>query len=132
MAAAATKQTGPKCVLPWLNGIGAGAIPRLSWTAQTPMPAFDYQTRFRRAPVGMVMSRERVVLDVNEEAARIFGHPCGAIIGQSFEMLYPSQGDFERMGARIAPNVRGSYSDEHITADVVARRYGLVRIVIDS
>lgn len=82
------------------------------------MPAFDYQTRFRRAPVGMVMSRERVVLDVNEEAARIFGHPCGAIIGQSFEMLYPSQGDFERMGARIAPimNVRGSYSDERITA----------------
>ncbi|MGM3277443.1 LuxR C-terminal-related transcriptional regulator [Ralstonia sp. 24A2] len=80
------------------------------------MPTFDYQTLFRRAPVGMAMSRERVVLDVNEEAARIFGHACGAIIGQSFEMLYPSQGDFERMGARIAPinNVRGSYSDERI------------------
>jgi len=62
VAAAAPKQAGPKCVQPWLNGIGAGAIPRLSWTAQTPMPAFDYQTLFRRAPVGMVMSRERASL----------------------------------------------------------------------
>jgi len=29
------------------------------------MPALDYQTAFQLAPVGMAMSRERVMLDVN-------------------------------------------------------------------
>lgn len=80
------------------------------------MPALDYQTAFQLAPVGMVMSRERVMVDVNEEAARIFGHPRTAMIGQSFELLYPTHDEYERTGARIVPimNARGSYSDERI------------------
>lgn len=80
------------------------------------MPVSDYQTAFQLAPVGMVMSRERVMVDVNEEAARIFGHPRTAMIGQSFELLYPTHDEYERTGARIVPimNARGSYSDERI------------------
>ncbi|WP_419795465.1 hypothetical protein, partial [Staphylococcus hominis] len=29
------------------------------------------------------------MLDVNDEAARIFGHARTTMIGQSFELLYP-------------------------------------------
>ena len=80
------------------------------------MPALDYQTAFQLAPVGMVMSRERVMVDVNDEAARIFGHARATMIGQSFELLYPTHDEYERTGARIIPvmNARGSYSDERI------------------
>jgi len=38
------------------------------------------------------------------------------MIGQSFELLYPTHDEYERTGARIIPvmNARGSYSDERI------------------
>ena len=52
------------------------------------MPALDYQTAFQLAPVGMVMSRERVMLDVNDEAARIFGHPRTTMMGQSLSLIH--------------------------------------------
>ncbi|TWG80355.1 PAS domain S-box-containing protein, partial [Cupriavidus gilardii J11] len=80
------------------------------------MPAIDYQTAFQLAPVGLVLSRERRIEDCNDEVCRIFGTTREALIGQSFQVLYPSPDEFERTGARIVPimNARGLYSDERI------------------
>lgn len=80
------------------------------------MPAIDYQTAFQLAPVGLVLSRERVIEDCNDEVCRIFGTTRETLVGQSFQVLYPSADEFERIGARIVPimNTRGLYSDERI------------------
>jgi DNA-binding CsgD family transcriptional regulator len=39
-----------------------------------------------------------------------------ALIGESFQVLYPSADEYERLGARIAPilNTRGRYADDRI------------------
>ena len=66
------------------------------------MRALDYQTAFHLAPVGLVLSRERVIEDCNEQLCAIFGYAREALIGQSFQVLYPSPDEFERIGARIA------------------------------
>ncbi len=76
----------------------------------------DYQTAFHLAPIGLVLSRERIIEDCNDEVAAIFGCARRALIGQSFQVLYPSADEFERIGARIPPIMteRGSYADDRI------------------
>ena len=80
------------------------------------MPALDYQTAFQLAPIGLVLSRERIIEDCNDELASIFGYPRETLLGQSFQMLYPSTDEFERIGARIPPimTAQGSYADDRI------------------
>ncbi|CAG4923037.1 PAS and helix-turn-helix domain-containing protein [Paraburkholderia gardini] len=80
------------------------------------MPALDYQTAFHLAPIGLVLSRERTIEDCNDQLASIFRCPCESLIGQSFQMLYPSPDEFERIGERIPPimTAQGSYADDRI------------------
>ncbi|MEM5312834.1 LuxR C-terminal-related transcriptional regulator [Paraburkholderia sp. JHI869] len=78
--------------------------------------ALDYQTAFHLAPIGLVLARERTIVDCNDEVAAIFGCAREALIGQSFQVLYPSADEFERIGARIPPimTAQGSYADDRI------------------
>ncbi|URF05337.1 PAS and helix-turn-helix domain-containing protein [Cupriavidus campinensis] len=80
------------------------------------MPPIDYQTAFQLAPVGLVLSRARVIEDCNDEVCRIFHTTRDALVGESFQVLYPTADEFERTGARIVPimNTKGMYSDERI------------------
>jgi len=80
------------------------------------MPELDYQTAFHLAPIGLVLARERVIEDCNEQVAAIFGRTRESLLGQSFAVLYPSPDEFERIGERIAPimTAQGSYSDDRI------------------
>ncbi|WP_019449287.1 PAS and helix-turn-helix domain-containing protein [Cupriavidus sp. BIS7] len=80
------------------------------------MPSIDYQTAFQLAPVGLVLSRARMIEDCNDEVCRIFGTTRDALVGESFQVLYPTADEFERTGARIVPimNTKGMYSDERI------------------
>jgi PAS domain-containing protein len=73
------------------------------------MPSIDYQTAFQLGPVGLVLSRARMIEDCNDEVCRIFGTTRDALIGQSFQVLYPTADEFERTGARIVPimNAKG-------------------------
>jgi len=82
----------------------------------TARSALDYQTAFHLAPIGLVLSRERMIEDCNDQVAAIFGCPREALIGQSFQVLYPSEDEFERIGARIPPimTAQGSYADDRI------------------
>jgi PAS domain S-box-containing protein len=77
----------------------------------------DYRTVFEQAPIGLVISRERQMVDVNHELLAMFGVPHATqVVGRSFEMLYPTHEEFERTGARIAASLdkRGYYADERI------------------
>jgi PAS domain S-box-containing protein len=76
----------------------------------------DYHLAFSLAPVGLVLSRNRAIVDCNAHLCEIFGANREQLIGQSFQVPYPSADEFLRTGQRIAPllNQHGTYSDERI------------------
>jgi PAS domain S-box-containing protein len=76
----------------------------------------DYQLAFNIAPVGLVVSRNRAIVDCNEHVCEMFGASREVLIGQSFQVLYPSADEYERLGARISPilNAKGHYADDRI------------------
>jgi hypothetical protein len=49
-------------------------------------------------------------------SARCSARTREVLIGQSFQMLYPSADEYERLGARMAPilNAKGYYADDRI------------------
>jgi PAS domain S-box-containing protein len=90
------------------------------------LPAIDYRLAFELAPVGLVLSRHRTMVDCNEAVCEMFGATREQLIGQSFRILYPSADEFERIGERIAPilNARGHYSDERMMRRIGGRFQG--------
>jgi PAS domain S-box-containing protein len=88
----------------------------LQEAAMNELGKIGYERIFQHAPVGMCVSQHRVIHACNEAMASMFRYPAGALAGQSFALLYPTQAEFERLGARIVPimNATGCYSDERI------------------
>ena len=76
----------------------------------------DYRTAFDLAPVGLILSRHRLMVDCNQQVLAMFGATREQLVGQSFEVLYPSHAEFERTGARIAASldVTGRYADDRV------------------
>ena len=76
----------------------------------------DYQLAFDLAPVGLVLSRNRSMMDCNQHVCEMFGATREQLAGKSFMILYPSADEYERIGARMVPilNARGVYSDDRI------------------
>ncbi len=86
----------------------------------------DYQLAFNLAPVGLVLSRNRTMVDCNQRLCEMFGATRDQLVGQSFQILYPSADEYERTGARIAPllNRNGTYADNRIMKRVDGRFKG--------
>jgi PAS domain S-box-containing protein len=81
-----------------------------------PPSDIDYRLAFDLAPIGLVLSRHRSIVDCNARLAEMFGIARELLIGQTFQVLYPSQQEYERTGARIAPilNASGHYADDRV------------------
>ena len=79
-------------------------------------PALDYRVAFDLAPIGLVLSRHRQIVDCNQQLLSMFNAERDALVGHSFELLYPTHDEFERTGARIATSLdaRGWYADERV------------------
>ena len=77
---------------------------------------FDYRTAFEYAPIGLVLSRHRLMIDCNRAALAMFRAEREQLIGQSFRVLYPTQGEYERTGERILASldIDGRYADERV------------------
>ena len=77
---------------------------------------FDYRTAFEYAPIGLVLSRHRLMIDCNRAALAMFRAEREQLIGQSFRVLYPTQGEYERTGERIIASLDtdGRYADERV------------------
>lgn len=77
---------------------------------------FDYRLAFELAPIGLVLSRNRGIVDCNAQLCEMFAHSREVLIGQTFQVLYPSREEYERTGARIAPilSARGDYADDRV------------------
>jgi PAS domain S-box-containing protein len=86
----------------------------------------DYRGAFELAPVGLVISRQRLMLDCNRALLRMFGAPREALVGRSFELLYPSPAEFQRTGQRIAAQLDadGRYADERVMRRVGGEQAG--------
>lgn len=86
----------------------------------------DYRLAFELAPVGLVLSRHRTMVDCNQTVCDMFGATRDELVGQSFQLLYPSADEYERTGARIAPilNARGHYADDRVMRRVGGRFKG--------
>ena len=76
----------------------------------------DYQLAFEMAPVGLVLSRHRAMVDCNRHVCEMFGASREVLVGQSFQVLYPSAQEYERLGAHMEPilNAKGHYADNRI------------------
>lgn len=76
----------------------------------------DYRLAFDMAPVGLVLSRHRIMMDCNRHFCEMFGSSREVLIGQSFRVLYPSADEYERIGERLVPilNTKGYYADSRI------------------
>jgi PAS domain S-box-containing protein len=93
----------------------AGARP-LPPDAPPVLPPLDYRDAFEWAPVGLVLSRQRQMLDCNRALLSMFGATREELVGRSFEILYPSHDEFRRTGARIEAELdrQGRYADERV------------------
>lgn len=71
---------------------------------------------FDLAPVGLCITRERMIERCNSAFAAMFGYEPWALHNQSFALLYPSQSEFENIGAQgfAVMQKTGVYSDERI------------------
>ena len=79
-------------------------------------PALDYRTAFDQAPIGLVLSRHRLMIDCSRELLAMFAATREQLVGQSFEVLYPSSDEFQRTGERIVASLdkKGRYADERV------------------
>ena len=86
----------------------------------------DYRLAFDLAPIGLVVSRERTIVDCNRHLCEMFGAAREQLVGQSFRVLYPSADEYERTGERITPimNTKGLYADDRIMRRVDGRFKG--------
>lgn len=104
----------------------------------------DYRTAFDHAPIGLVISENRLIKDCNRQVLEIFGATREQLIDRSFELLYPTAAEFERTGERIVatldaqgdparqdapgpsgqPVVPGHYADERVMKRVGGPRAG--------
>ncbi|WP_395704203.1 LuxR C-terminal-related transcriptional regulator [Aquabacterium sp.] len=86
-------------------------------TTLTPPPIeLDYRIAFDQAPIGLVLSRQRQIVDCNQHLLAMFGAAREQLIGQSFAVLYPTSDEFERAGDRITASLdaQGRYADERV------------------
>ena len=76
----------------------------------------DVLLAFQMAPVGLLVSRNRVIESYNQAFCQMFGHDEQSLRGTSLEHLYPSLSEFQHIGERalIAMREHGIYSDERI------------------
>ena len=79
-------------------------------------PTLDYRTAFELAPIGLVISRQRLIVDCNARLLAMFGASREQLVGGSFAVLYPTADEFQRTGQRIATalDAQGGYADERI------------------
>lgn len=98
--------------------------------AQEPLsaaaPQADYRLAFDLAPIGMVLSRQRIMVDCNQRLCEMFGAGRDELLGQSFRILYPSADEYERMGQRLTTILRsrGVYADDRIMRRLGGRLAG--------
>ena len=71
---------------------------------------------FDKAPVGLVLTEDRVIHACNDTFCRMVGYAKSALLGQSFRLLYQTDGEFNQIRNIGLSHLveKGSYSDERL------------------
>jgi len=80
------------------------------------MPQDLDKIAFDLAPIGLVLTENRIIKSCNRTFAHMFGYAREEVLDQSFRMLYPSATEFDaiRDVGLKALEATGEYSDERI------------------
>lgn len=80
------------------------------------MPQTLGEIAFDLAPIGVVLTENRIIKSCNKTFAHMFGYAREELLDQSFRMLYPSASEFDaiRNVGLNALRETGQYSDERI------------------
>lgn len=80
------------------------------------LPSAELELAFDLAPIGLCVSRQRVIQGCNLAFERMFGYARGELTGQSLLVLYPSPQEFQQIGERGWQLMResGHYADDRI------------------
>ena len=85
---------------------------------RSPELTLDYRSAFELSPMACALTRDRIIVDCNLKFLAIFRTQREAVVGRSFEILFPTPEEFERTGRRIATAVsssdNGGYADERV------------------
>ena len=89
-------------------------------------PPLDYRTAFDLAPIGLVLSRQRQIVDCNQQALAIFGATAEQLVGESFLVMYPTADEYQRTGERIVASLDASgwYADDRVMKRLDGLRRG--------
>ena len=100
---------------PPLAVTGAATLSGPASASGTDLP-LDYRIAFDLAPIGLVLSRRRQIVDCNQQLLTMFGAQRDQLVGGSFELLYPTAVEFERTGVRIVASLdaQGWYGDDRV------------------
>ena len=76
----------------------------------------DVSLAFSLAPIGLLVSRQRVIQTYNAAFAQMFGYDKDELSGESFARIYPSNVEFEQIGSRVLGCMRetGFSNDQRI------------------
>jgi PAS domain S-box-containing protein len=71
---------------------------------------------FQQAPIGLVLTENRIIRTCNDTFAAMFGYDKPALLNQSFRMLYSNRREFDRIrDVGLGPlKETGAYSDERL------------------
>lgn len=71
---------------------------------------------FDNAPVGLVLTEDRVIRTCNTTFCDMVGHEKQVLLGQSFRMFYKTEGEFSQIRNIGLSHLveKGSYSDERL------------------
>ncbi|MBN9411993.1 MAG: PAS and helix-turn-helix domain-containing protein [Burkholderiales bacterium] len=80
---------------------------------------------FEHAPVGLMVTRNRIIERCNLAMATMFGYERVQLVGQTTERLYPSHEEFEYIGERGAASMQqtGTYRDQRIMRHADGRMF---------
>ncbi|MFA5538380.1 MAG: LuxR C-terminal-related transcriptional regulator [Gemmobacter sp.] len=87
----------------------------------------DIEAGFLAAPVALLVTRHRVMVEFNDTFMAMFGYPRETMRNQSVRMLYPTISDYEAIGARAESWLR-SHAD-HQDERFMQRRDGEIFMV---
>lgn len=74
------------------------------------------QIAFDAAPIGLVLTEDRIIRACNATFVQMSGHTAGALVGQSFRLFYDSDAEFRQVRDIGLDALRrdGAYCDERM------------------
>lgn len=76
------------------------ATPLLAPRAMTAQLGLD--AIMKNAPIGILFTRQSLLVQANEQCAAIFGYTVDELVGQRAVILYPSEADYESLGKKAS------------------------------